>query len=45
MSTWDPYDEPEFEGIFEPSATNRPLMSVPPRMLPSRKLIDHALGA
>ena len=40
MSTWDPYDEPEFEGIFEPSATNRPLMSVPPRMLPSRKLID-----
>lgn len=39
MSTWDPYDEPEFEGIYEP-ATNRPAMSPPPRLLPTRKLID-----
>ena len=27
MSTWDPYDEPEFEGIYELPVTNRPVMS------------------
>lgn len=40
MSTWDPYDEPEFEGIYELPVRDRPVMSPPPRMLPSRKLID-----
>ena len=40
MTTWNPYDEPEFEGIFERPAARRPVMSQPPRMLPSRKLID-----
>ena len=29
MSTWDPYDEPEFEGIYEPPVANRPVMSPP----------------
>ena len=40
MTTWNPYDEPEFEEIFETPAASRPVMSQPPRMLPSRKLID-----
>lgn len=40
MSTWDPYDEPEFEGIYELPVRDRPVMSPPPRLLPTRKLID-----
>ena len=40
MSIWDPYDEPEFEGIYELPVTNRPVMSPPPRLLPTRKLVD-----
>ena len=40
MSTWDPYDEPEFEGIYELPVRDRPAMSPPPRLLPTRKLID-----
>ena len=38
MTTWDPYDEPEFEGIFE-RQSNRPVMTMPPRMVPSAKLV------
>ena len=38
MTTWDPYDEPEFEDIFEYQPP-RPPMSAPPRAIPSTKLI------
>ena len=40
MSRWDPYSEPEFEGVFAPPVRPQRLMSMPPRMRPTEKLVD-----